>query len=302
MLSALLVATLVVLVLGALLVRRLALQFLRTGGRRTRRSPRDVGLDGEAFALPTEDGAVRGWLLRGRGHGPLILFAHGWNSNAGDMLRWAAPLVRAGFDAIVYDTLGHGESDPSEFTSIRHFRRDLMTVASFARTLPQAAPGFVLFGHSMGGAAAILAASEGAQPRAVIVAGAPTDPVDITREWLDAKRLPGGVLTRLMRPFWRPIVRAPLASLRPVERIASLDVPVLILHGEEDRQVRVHHAEQLARANPRARLERFLLGDHYNLPDQERYVGVVTSFLSQLSHADAASSNAAPAATPRQRA
>jgi pimeloyl-ACP methyl ester carboxylesterase len=283
MLSAFLIVALLVVVLAALLVRRLALQFLRTRGRRTPRTPRDLGLEGEAFALPTRDGAVRGWLMRARGTPrALILFAHGWNSNAGDMLRWAAPLVAAGYDAMVYDTLGHGESDASEFTSIRHFRRDLLTVAAFARALPRAAPGLVLFGHSMGGAAAILAASEGAQARAVIVAGAPTDPLDITREWLDAKRLPGAMLTRLMLPFWRPIVRVPLASLRPVERIATLAVPVLILHGDGDRQVRVHHAEQLARASPGARLERFPAGDHLNLPDQSRYLEVVTGFLDDV--------------------
>lgn len=277
------ILSLAAITIVALLVRRLALQFLRTQGRRTPRTPADVGLVGEPFALPTEDGAVRGWVLRATGAGarPLIVVAHGWNSNAGDMLLWAAPLVTTGFDAIVYDTLGHGESDPSEFTSIRHFRRDLVTVATYARSVAAPSAEIVLLGHSLGGAAAILAASDGVRPLAVIVAGAPTDAVSITREWLDAKGLPGGLLTRLMMPFWRQIVRAPLATLRPVERIATLHVPVLILHGDADRHVRVHHAERLAAANPRARFERFPGGDHYNLPDQPHYVDAIVRFLAE---------------------
>jgi pimeloyl-ACP methyl ester carboxylesterase len=306
-------AALIALVLAALLggaalwLRWFARDFLRTRGRRSDRTPDAVGLSGEPFEARGRDGGtVRGWLVRPpaggqrpgpagsgsnagpeeRGIRPLLVFVHGWQSHAGDILLWAAPLVRAGWPAIVYDALGHGESDPSEFTSLRHVREDLATVAEWARGRPEAARGLVLFGHSMGGAAAILYAAQDTAVRGVISAGAPTDPLEITREWLAERGLPARLLIRLLVPFWRPIIRESYDRLRPVRTIADVRVPVLILHGAGDPQVAPHHAEQLAAANPHARLVMFEGGNHINLPGLPRYLGEISGFLEQVQDQD----------------
>jgi pimeloyl-ACP methyl ester carboxylesterase len=261
-------------------MRRAARGFLRPSGRRTPRTPQSLGLDGDAFAIPTAAGALRGWVLRASSAPrPLVIVAHGWNSNAGDMLPWAEPIVRAGYHALVFDALGHGESDAADFTSLRHFREDLATVIDWGGARPEA-DGLVLFGHSMGGAAAILVASAGAPVRGVIVAGAPTDPLTITREWMDAKGLPGALAVALMRPFWAGVISAPYETLRPIISIATLTVPVLILHGVRDRHVPLHHGERLAAANPGARLVRFESGDHYNLPTLPAYRAELLDFLA----------------------
>lgn len=262
-------------------VRRAARGLLRPRGRRSTRTPADFGIDGTPFDLASADGQLRGWLLRaGDAPRPTIVVAHGWQSHAGDMLAWAAPLVRAGFHVVVYDALGHGESDPSEFTSIRHMREDLAAVLAWARALPLAAPGIVVLGHSMGGAAALLLAADASFPaRGVITAGAPTDPLAITREWLESKHLPGAAAVSLMRRFWEPIVREPYEGLRPIVAIAHATVPVLVLHGRRDRQVLAHHAEQLAAAGPSARLVIVEEGDHWNLPKLPGYTETVAAFV-----------------------
>ena len=278
----LLAAAALLVAIGYFAARRFARDFLRTRGRRSDRTPDSLGLDGEAFAVNAPTGTVRGWFLRAApGPRPTLIFAHGWQSHAGDMLLWAAPLVRSGYHAIVYDSLGHGESDPAEFTSLRHLLDDLLAVMVHARTVDDTAPGLVLFGHSMGGAASILAA-ERAAPRAVICAGAPTDPLEITREWIAAKGLPGWLLIPILRPFWASIIRAPYETLRPVRRIGVLPMPVLILHGTADRHVAQHHAEQLAAANPHARLELLDGATHYDIPGHARYLPVVAGFLDAV--------------------
>lgn len=276
------VATVVALLVALLALRQFARGVLRTRRRRSDRTPSSLGLDAEPFELASSRGAVRGWVVHaGPGAAPTVLFVHGWRSHAGDMLPWAAPLVRHGYHAIVYDALGHGDSDDSEFTSLRHLREDMDDVLGYARTLARTAPGIVLFGHSMGGAAAILAAAKEAPIRGLITAGAPTDPLQITAEWLDSRGLPGPLLVRLLRPFWQRIVREPYATLRPVRRIGRVTVPVLILHGSEDVQVGIHHARALAAANPLARLELLEGADHVNLPEHPRYEAVVLSFLAR---------------------
>ena len=274
---------LIVLIAGYWAVGVFARRFLRPGTRRTTKTPESVGLDGEVFALPTERGAIRGWILRAAREPRLtVVLTHGWQSHAGDMLTWAAPILRAGYHVVVYDTLGHGESDKSEYTSVRHFLEDLHAVIAFAHTLPDAQPGIVVMGHSMGGAAALLAATDAPGVRAVIGAAAPTDPLEITREWIDARGLPGPLLVWLMRPFWAPIVNTPYPRLQPINRIASVTVPILLIHGNADKQVPVHHAHRLAAANPSARIEVLDGADHISLPKHERYGAVISEFLHGL--------------------
>ena len=264
-------------------LRRYARDFLRPRGRRSERTPASIGLDARQFEATSAEGRVRGWLLRaGERPRPTVLLVHGWQSHAGDMLLWAEPLVRAGYHAVVYDALGHGESDPSEFTSIRHLREDLEAVLAWTLAQPEAAPGVVLFGHSMGGAATILVAAAGAPVRALVTAGAPTDPLEITIEFLDGRGLPGAALVRLLRPFWQPIVGEPYERLRPEMRMAEVRVPTLVLHGGADRQVPSRHAERLAARNARARLAVLDGGDHMNLPQHPRYAATVVDFLAEV--------------------
>ena len=292
-----LAASFIAVIVGIALLRRYARAFLRARGRRSDRTPASLSLDAEPFEIArdrSESGAsaarVRGWVLRPapvvgaaaaeREARPLLLFAHGWQSNAGDMLPWAAPLVGAGFHAVVYDALGHGESDASEFTSIRHLRDDLRLVTRWALRHPLARDGVILFGHSMGGAVAVLAAADGAPVRGVIAAGAPTDALEVAREYLHSKGMPARLLLRLLVPFWRPIVAESADSLRPITRIDEVTVPVLLLHGTQDRQVSVRHAREMALAHPQARLALFGGADHYTVPAQHGYVTVVRSFVA----------------------
>ncbi len=274
--------TLALIGLGYLAIRRYALAFLRTRGRRSQRNPVVLGLDASAFEIPGANGALRGWFVRAAHEPrPTLVFAHGWHSHAGDMLLWAQPLVAAGHHVIVYDSLGHGESDPAQYTSLHHLREDLRAMLHWAERRAEAAPGLVIFGHSMGGAAAILAAEDVAAVRAIIVAGAPVDPLEITREWLDARRLPGALMVGVMRHVWKSIIPTPYAMLRPLERIRWLALPILILHGAKDRHVGAHHAERLAQAQPGAELHIFPERDHYDLPADPRYVEIVTRFVER---------------------
>ncbi len=263
-------------------LRGFARGFLRPGGRKSTKTPSTMGLDGEAFTILTERGAIRGWVVRAAREPRLtVIVVHGWQSHAGDMLGWIAPILESGCHAVVYDTLGHGDSDASEFTSIRHFLEDLRTVLAHVRMVPDAS-GTALMGHSMGAAAALIAAAEASDIRGVIAAAAPTDAIEITREWLDARRLPGRLLISIMRPFWSPIVKGPYSQLTPITRIAEIVVPVLVLHGSADTHVPVTHAHRLAAAHPAARTEVLAGADHLSLPKHERYGPVIRDFLRDV--------------------
>jgi pimeloyl-ACP methyl ester carboxylesterase len=269
---------------GILWIRSFARTFLRVRGRKGAATPASIGLLASTFAVERPGGMLRGWMLPAADEPrPTLIFAHGWQSHASDMLAYAKPIVAAGYHVIVFDTLGHGESDRTEFASARHFTEDMLAVWRWAATRPETTPGIALGGHSLGGTAAILAAceaeSEPLSPRAIVTVGSPSDPIQGTEEWLTKKGYPGPLMMRAVFPFWKPIIGWERDRLRPLARMKNLAVPLLVVHGAGDRQVGAHHARRLARALPGARLELIEGADHWTVPSDPRFASLVTGFL-----------------------
>ncbi|HEX2717272.1 MAG TPA: alpha/beta fold hydrolase [Gemmatimonadaceae bacterium] len=271
---------------GVLWVRSFARAFLRVRGRKGAATPSTVGLDASGFSVERPGGMLRGWFLpAARDPRPTLIFAHGWQSHASDMLAYAKPIVEGGFHVVVFDTLGHGESDRTEFASARHFTEDLLAVWRWALARSETAPGIALGGHSLGGTAAILAAvegeAEGLVPRAIVTVGSPSDPVKGTEEWLTKKGYPGPLMMRAVYPFWQPIIGWERPRLRAVARMPRLTVPLLVIHGAADRQVGPHHARLLAGARPGTGLELLEGADHWTVPTDPRFGALVVQFLRE---------------------
>ena len=275
-------------VLGAYIwTRRFARDFLRVKGRRSSKTPEGAGLTATSIAVARADGALRGWFIRGGdGPRPTVIIAHGWQSHAADMLAYATPMALDGYHVVVFDTMGHGESDRAEFASVRHFTEDLIAVWRWTVTQPDAAPGVVLAGHSLGGTAAILAAAEaepeGLAPRAIMTFGSPSDPIGVTQEWLASKGYPAALLMRAVYGFWRTIIVWDRDRLRPLQRMHSLRVPMLIVHGSADKQIPLRHAHLLAEAGRKTRLEILEGADHWTVPKHPRFEPVVREFLASV--------------------
>ena len=77
-------------------VHPLAQNFMRTGDRST------MIVRGRPVAVWT-------W-----GSGPTVLLVHGWGGYGGQMQPFVDPLVRAGYQAVIFDAPAHGESGPSQ--------------------------------------------------------------------------------------------------------------------------------------------------------------------------------------------
>ena len=280
-------ALLLALVTGVLLVRGFARRFLRAKGRRGERRADALGLPATPVDVERPGGRLRGALIHGaEGPAPTVIITHGWQSHASDMLAYAEPLLHAGYHVIVFDTLGHGESDATEFVSARHFTEDLLAVWRWAVARDETRPGIALAGHSLGGTAALLATAEGSRegllPRAIVTIGAPSDPIQGTEEWLRAKGYPAALMMKVVYRFWRPILVWERARLQPAKRVAEIRAPLLVIHGTSDRKIGVHHARALADAFPGARLELLEGADHWTVPRHPEFARTIVAFLDEV--------------------
>jgi len=244
------VAVGVVTVGGLLALDRFANEVVRALPDLPSRSVADLGVDHEDFSIRSGIHQLASWLLRPdhpNPDAPLVLLAHGWGASYGTVLDLAEPLVRRGHEVLLFDVRGHGRNGAAPFVTVRHFRDDVMAVVRYAA---ERFPGrqLVLVGHSLGGAAAVLAAAEGAPVHGLVLIATPSDVLRITSEYLTDKGMPGPFLVTVLRPFWWRRIGGTFRPHVPARRIAELRLPLLIIQPENDRRVARDHAERLASA------------------------------------------------------
>ncbi len=97
---------------------------------------------------------------------PLVVFAHGWESNAARWRHYVRKAIEKGFRVVAFDAPAHGASGGRQI-NVPIFTRSLVAVvAHFGR--PEA-----LVGHSLGGGAVIraVAKTEILKPKKVVILG-----------------------------------------------------------------------------------------------------------------------------------
>lgn len=171
-----------------------------------------------------------------------VIFLHGFTGNKDEWGRFgkiSEKLAQDGFLVLRFDFSGNGESDGIFEES--HFEKqttDALSAIAFMKK--QGCTSIGLYGHSMGGAVAILAGAK-AKVNAVTVtaAAALPDPVllaQYARDWVN-KELPPDFLENV-------------ASTNVMAAAGELKAPLLIIHGDKDTIVDVSASKELyAHAN-----------------------------------------------------
>jgi len=175
-------------------------------------------------------GAARAWLVELRAA----------------FLPWVRALRAAGYAVVAFDQPGHGRSDAGR-----------CTMACFARTLRGVAnrlgPFEAMVGHSMGGAAAMLALADGAQAKRAVLIAPAADPDAATSRFARKVGLVGGIVPRIQRHL-EVQTGVTVHDLTAHVRAPSLAVPALIIHDLADAEVPWEEGESYARHWPGARL------------------------------------------------
>ena len=134
--------------------------------------PESVGLKGEVASLRSTDGiSLKAWWLpsTGSARGNVII-AHGVDHTRQVMLPRAAFLVHAGYNVLVLDLRGHGES-AAQYASPGYLEsRDVLGAMNYVRERGEHAP-IALLGLSYGAAAVVLAAAQSEDVAAVVADG-----------------------------------------------------------------------------------------------------------------------------------
>jgi uncharacterized protein len=150
--------------------------------RQLRAQPKDFGLSAEDVSFRSMDGIrLAAWYIPARGiaHGTVII-AHGIDGNRSDMLPRASFLVRNGYNTLLVDLRGHGESG-GDYAGPGYMEAlDILGAVSYLRKRGQQGP-IIVMGHSYGAVAALYAAARSKDIAAVIADSAYISFEDMTK-------------------------------------------------------------------------------------------------------------------------
>ena len=253
--------------------------------------PSTFGVGFERVDFPSRKDHIRiaAWYLPNPDAEKAIILVHGRNASkqnaiSGTLPKLAAELYRAGLAVLMIDLRAHGESEGKRYMWGVKERWDVLGAVDFLLHKGFMEGKIAVLGISLGGASAIGAAVQSDAISAVVLDSTFSDlQALIDPNWKTESGLP-----RIFLPgvywMWQLLFHTKLNEIKPVREINKIPPrPILIMHCENDEQVDVQHAKQLAEAVPKATLVLFKKCEHAELfRDQpEKYLDALLPFLSE---------------------
>jgi pimeloyl-ACP methyl ester carboxylesterase len=216
---------------------------------------------------------------------PLQIQFHGYRGSALRDMCGGTPLaMKLGHNVLLVDQRAHGRSDGDTITFGVLERRDCLEWIRYAQKRFGTEIPIVLTGVSMG-AATVLMASDLELPPAVkaVVADCPySAPAEIIARVAQNMGLPGKPAAAVCALGGLIFGRFRLGSSSAVEAVRNSKLPILLIHGEDDRFVPCEMSRQIYDAcGAVKRLETFPNAAHAMcyMADPVRYETVITDFL-----------------------
>ena len=250
-------------------------------------NPALLGLSYEEVSFPSidDDLTLHGWYLPVQDSESVIIMIHGADGNRADssigMLEIASGLVEHGYNVLMFDLRGHGESEGNRMSAGFYEKRDLLGAVDYVKGRGFERIG--VLGFSVGAATALTGTAENDDVDAVVADSSFAD----LKEMMDpefSKR------TKFPKFFLGPLLfmvkimyGVDFNAIKPVESVPRIEPrPILFIHGELDETVPLEHAYRLRAAsqNPESQLWVVPEAGHVRayITHPEEYISRITAF------------------------
>jgi pimeloyl-ACP methyl ester carboxylesterase len=202
---------------------------------------------------------------------PAVMLAHGWSSFGLRFLPWVEPLRRAGYAVIALDQPAHGRSSG--------FRATLpMFAEGVSRVAAHFGPLAAVIGHSLGGAATMIALAKGLQTQRVVLIAPAADPMAAGQRFGRFIGLSSYLSNRIFEEF-ESLTGISVDGLQAHVNAPHIGRPLLVVHDIEDTEVPWAEGERYARYCPHARLLTTEGLGHHRVANDPAVIGDALRFL-----------------------
>jgi len=231
--------------------------------------------------IPAADGgSLEVWRVEPEGtRRGIVVLAHGWSRNRDRMVGRARLFGHLGFTTVLHSARDHGGSSPYRFMNAFRFAEDIEAVLDWV------GEPVLLYGHSAGAAGAVIAAHR--NPKRVRMLFLEGCYARTRASLISLYRSYNPLLGRLFAPMvvaWMNLFyRGKLDVVSPARLAPDLDLPVLLVHGEQDASFPLSYAWELRDAFPAGRAELFVApgADHSSSSLTPEYPVAIQAFVER---------------------
>jgi pimeloyl-ACP methyl ester carboxylesterase len=207
------------------------------------REGEDPSPDGTHTRVPYGNGWLSVWSW---GDGPAVLLMHGWGGRAVHLQEFVKPLLAEGFRVVAFDAPAHGRSDGVSTNLVECTGAALQVAGAVG-------PVHGIIAHSFGSPTAAMAVRHGLEVNRMVFIGAPASIGKLTHNIARVIGFPTRI-PRLTQERIESRLGISMDDLETDRVMATLDVPLLVFHDEEDRDVPWEDAQAIVRAAKEANL------------------------------------------------
>ena len=215
----------------------------------------DWGRVTDALIPAVEGGRLEVWRVEPEGAPRgIVVLAHGWGRNRDRMVRRARIFGGWGFTVVMHSARDHGRSSPRRFMNAARMAEDIESVLEWV------GEPVLLYGHSAGAGAAVIAAWR--RPEKVKLLFLEACYADSREALLSLYRWFNRFFGAAFGPmivFWMNLFyRNRLKDVSPAKLASSIRMPVMIIHGAQDRRFPLEFALRLKACFPPEQSELFV--------------------------------------------
>ncbi len=245
----------------------------------------DLKYEDVSFSSRDDELILRGWYLPIQDSEQVIIMVHGGEQHRADpsigMLDIASGLVEHGYNVLMFDLRGHGESDGNRMSAGYYEKRDLLGAVDYMKG--QGLESIGVLGFSMGAATALMATAENDDIDAVVTDSSFADLKDMMEpEFAKRTKFPKFFLPTLLFVV-KIMYGVDFNAIKPVELVSEITPrPIFFIHGELDETVPLEHAYRLQQASQNRQNQLWVapeaghVGSYVNHP--EEYMNKITTF------------------------
>ena len=204
---------------------------------------RELLATGRGFVVDSPEGRIAAWRF-GDADRPAIVLAHGWGGRGAQLRAFVPKLLAAGYQAILFDHVGHGHSEGRE-ASLVHFMKGVGAVVRDVEAKGARVAGMVA--HSLGAAAATAWLNLTRREMRVVLIAPPTSLERYSGYF--ARRL--GISESIRRAMQHRFERRfghRWEEFELPQSVANVGAQALVIHDANDKEVTPASGLALARA------------------------------------------------------
>lgn len=211
--------------------------------------------------------------LRWGQQGIPVLAVHGWQGHPDQFRPIACALVGQGYQVFALNGPGHGEdtNGPVHPGLFADYIEDIVTEIGGIHAL---------IGHSMGAGASIMALAAGVSAQQAVIIGAPYSFISVVERLLEQFKLTDRARLKALARIERRVGYV-FRSMNGDHLLPPLDIPLLVVHDKEDRQVSFNDAERIVQRAPVATLHATEGQGHGRILQSDDVVVRIVEFLRQ---------------------